>query len=282
MMERVAAVIVSFNNAAMLRALLAAVTGQTRPPDQVIVVDNASTDDTRRMVTDEFPSVKARWLEQNTGSAGGYREGFAMAAGSCDFIWTLDDDVEPRPDALAHLLTGIADLGAHHQIAAVRSVNEHHRFDHPTSLAIAPWRGTLFSTAAVAKAGLPDKDYFIYGEDLEYSLRLRRLGYTFFWVPSSVCPEMRPGKVEGRLLGHSVVLYPSAFRLYYAFRNEVSIFLKYRLPQRLLRTLLYAAKVIAYLLVTEKTRGTMKVAAISAGIADGLRGRLGKNSRYTP
>lgn len=50
MSEKVCAVIVTYNRKELLRECLKAVLGQTRPPDHILVVDNASTDGTLEML----------------------------------------------------------------------------------------------------------------------------------------------------------------------------------------------------------------------------------------
>ena len=69
---RVAAVVVTYNRRDLLLESLAAVRGQTRPPDEVIVVDNASADDTAAAVRKHYPAAQLAELSRNTGGAGGF------------------------------------------------------------------------------------------------------------------------------------------------------------------------------------------------------------------
>ena len=250
--------------------------------DEIVVVDNASSDGTEHEVAANYPTVKYVRLSENTGSAGGYYEGIRTASATADLIWTLDDDVRLEKRTLECLVRGLETLQASRWIGAVRCVGERHSSPLPTELEIVPWRGTLFPIDVIRAGGLPKRDYFLYGEDLEYSLRLRRLGYAFFWIPASKCVERRQGKTRFTLYGRPSETYGSHFRLYYAFRNEVYIYLTYRYFLRLSRTLLYALKVVAYLCVVERTRSGHKIVAIARGIRDGFSHRLGKNRDYTP
>jgi rhamnopyranosyl-N-acetylglucosaminyl-diphospho-decaprenol beta-1,3/1,4-galactofuranosyltransferase len=101
----VTAVLVTYNRCPLLLESLAAVQGQSRPPDRVIVIDNASTDDTAAAVRDRFPAVQLAGLPRNTGGAGGFAYGLALAlAGEADLVWLMDDDTVPEPLALAALL----------------------------------------------------------------------------------------------------------------------------------------------------------------------------------
>lgn len=281
-MKNVSAVIVTFNNAEMLQDLLEDLSTQTRPLDQIVVVDNFSSDKTEIAVKENFPNVIYKRLSENMGSAGGYYEGMKIAAENSDYIWTLDDDVRMESNSLENLLIGLDSLENSHKIGAVRSVGQKHPYDVPTELAMIAWRGTLIKTDAVKSIGLPGREYFLYGEDLEYALRLKKYGYSFFWIPSSRCVERRQGKTDDIMFGRAVKIYPTTFRLYYAFRNEIYIYILYRKIYSLIKTFIYALKVIVYLLISEKIRGLKKIKAIFNGIIHGIQGRLGRDDNYLP
>src|SRR5215469_16397890 len=102
---RVTAVVVTYNRRDLLLEALAAVHAQTRVPDAVIVVDNASTDGTGAAVRAQFPAVQLAELTRNTGGAGGFAYGMARALdGAADLIWLMDDDTVPEPGALEAML----------------------------------------------------------------------------------------------------------------------------------------------------------------------------------
>ena len=67
---RVIAVVVTYNRRDLLTESLSAVLAQSRAPDAVIVMDNASTDGTAEMVAARFPSVRLAVARRNTGGAG--------------------------------------------------------------------------------------------------------------------------------------------------------------------------------------------------------------------
>jgi glycosyltransferase involved in cell wall biosynthesis len=88
-MSSVSAIVPTHNRAATLHRALASVFGQTRPPDEVIVVDDASTDDTAAVLRD-FPAARVVRLERNGGAAHARNEGIRHAAG--ELIAFLDSD----------------------------------------------------------------------------------------------------------------------------------------------------------------------------------------------
>lgn len=281
---KVNATIVTFNNCHMLVELLGDLRQQTLAPQATIVVDNASVDGTEQVVRGAFGWVQYHRLAENTGSAGGYSRALQLGAVGSDFVWTLDDDVRLKNDSLEMLLAGFLALkGKRSDVGAVRSVGKYYHGEVPEVLETAPWRGTLFSAEVILQIGYPRTEYFLYGDDLEYSLRMHRHGYYCYWIPASKCFEARTSnKLQFEKMGMKVAIYSSPFRHYYGFRNEISAFIDYRCYTRLMRTLLYALKVLAVVLLWHKGNKREMVQGVLDGVVDGVRQRLGKCERYTP
>jgi len=104
--DNIAIAIVTFNRSALLGDLLASAAKMNTPAWRIIVVDNASTDDTQDVIAAAIPDfpdgvlINHR-LETNTGGAGGFSEGTKVALeNGADWVWLMDDDVEILPDAL--------------------------------------------------------------------------------------------------------------------------------------------------------------------------------------
>ncbi len=99
---RIAAVVVTYNRSALLDVCLKALIGQERPPDEILVIDNASTDNTQEMLERKYEGVITYVrLAENQGGAGGFHEGIRLAyEKGHDWIWAMDDDVDPAADAL--------------------------------------------------------------------------------------------------------------------------------------------------------------------------------------
>ena len=70
--ERVVAVVVTWNRRELLGESLGAVLGQSTPPDEVVVVDNASDDGTEALLQSEFGQVAVVRTTYNIGGAGGF------------------------------------------------------------------------------------------------------------------------------------------------------------------------------------------------------------------
>ncbi|HUZ47379.1 MAG TPA: glycosyltransferase family 2 protein [Terriglobia bacterium] len=102
---RIAAVVVTYNRCALLDRCLEALTHQDRPLDAILVIDNASTDNTPDILKQKYQGkVTHIRLQENLGGSGGYYEGIRLAhEKGYEWIWVMDDDVEPAVDALKAL-----------------------------------------------------------------------------------------------------------------------------------------------------------------------------------
>jgi GT2 family glycosyltransferase len=206
---RVTAVVVTHDRRELLAEALAAVAAQTRPPDAVIVVDNASTDGTPGLVRERFPETDLLSLAVNTGGAGGFAAGISRAldAPGTGLLWLMDDDTVPEPGALAALLDARGRASGEPALIASRVVWTDGR-DHPmntprvkpgasraelaaaATLGCRPVRSASFvsvlvDAAAVRERGLPVADYFLWNDDFEFTTRLLR-GRRGLLCPDSV------------------------------------------------------------------------------------------------
>ena len=111
-MKRTAAVIVTYNRKAMLQRCLRALCTQTAGVPELWVIDNASTDGTAELVAQlNLPTMHYYNTGKNLGGAGGFACGIQQAACSgAEYLWIMDDDCLPEPDALQPLLRGTAVL----------------------------------------------------------------------------------------------------------------------------------------------------------------------------
>jgi rhamnopyranosyl-N-acetylglucosaminyl-diphospho-decaprenol beta-1,3/1,4-galactofuranosyltransferase len=255
---QVAAVVVTYNRKLLLLECLRGLLGQTVPLLAIHVVDNASTDGTEDLLRDEGlldrPDVAYHRLEINGGSSGGFSHGVAAARETdSDWIWVMDDDAEPRPDCLARLLSSPPAAAADTVMVAPTVVwpdgepqlGHRGHFDGrprgltakdyrtdaaPTQLGYVTFIGPLVRTFAARAIDPPFAPFFLYSDDFEYSLRLRRLG-AMWLVPSAVIVHKeardpavtRRGSFFNRLLGWqlSATRYDAAWRNFFAIRNYV-------------------------------------------------------------
>jgi GT2 family glycosyltransferase len=281
MSVKVAAVIVTYNNAAGIERLLSDLYGQSLRPDTVWVIDNARDDATARVIAQSPQKVDYVRLTENSGSAGGYAEGLSRAQAGHDLIWLLDDDVALEPDSLETLVQAYIQLQSRIAPVAVRSWCTHLcPFPAARETSSFAWRGTMIPAGTVGQVGLPRRDYFLYADDAEYALRMRKAGYRIFWIPQSRVIEQRhEDKTSVRLGRIDVRLYRSPARLYYAFRNQLHLAISHRQRWLLVRTLGYALKLLVLLSARGRLTGPLR-RAVWLGLCDGWAARLGKHPEY--
>src|SRR5215471_10409382 len=287
--SQVTAVIVTRNRCALLLESLAAVSDQARPPDAVIVVDNASTDDTVASVRAKFPEVRIAGLPRNTGGAGGFAYGLALAlASGADLIWLMDDDTIPAPEALAALLDARSRWpGRRPALIASRVLWTDGR-EHPMNtprmepfataaerraaevVGCIPIRSASFVSILVEAAdcrrrGLPRADFFLWNDDFEFTTRLLR-GRAGLLCPASVA-------VHKTAAFGSTDSDPGE-RFFYEVRNKIWMF---RDPSPLapVERAVYAGSTLrrwARTFARSRDRRTLR-SSLLAGLAAGVRTR---------
>jgi len=193
-----AVVIVAYESAAHLPATLAALEAQLSESDELVVVDNASSDSPESVV-----GARGRVLrsEENLGFAGGCNLG--ARATSAPVLFFLNPDAVPAPECLDALRAAAAShpgwgawqalvtMAGGHQVNT--SGGQTHwlgfgwsgRVGDPAETVGPEDRAVSFASGAALcvrrgawdAAGGFDEDYFMYGEDLDLSLRLRLAGW---------------------------------------------------------------------------------------------------------
>jgi len=216
---KIGAVLVTYNRPAELKNALGAYDGQTRKPDYLVIVDNDSEAETKQLLDEwsgksQIPHEVIR-LDENTGGAGGFHEGMKAALlKELDWLWIADDDAFPREDTLERLEIYIKEhAGIENQVSALctRVEDSSGRVDLSHRCRLKKWGpillerlasleeyksinfeidiltyvGSLLNMKAVEQVGITKKDYFIYYDDAEHSLRLRKYG-KILCIPSIV------------------------------------------------------------------------------------------------
>ncbi|MDR1392832.1 MAG: glycosyltransferase [Bifidobacteriaceae bacterium] len=194
------AVVVAYNRRDLLLGTLDGLAAQSRPPDAVLVVDNASTDDSAQLAGQHPVVDEVLRLSRNTGGAGGFCAGLAHALMShgAGAVWLMDDDTAPTPTALYELekawrgYPGKVTLacsrvvwtdGRIHPMNSQRRrllVSRRERFKARQVDAIPIRTGSFVSLLVDGHEAwrhlLPRAAYFIWNDDLDYSARLLRNG----------------------------------------------------------------------------------------------------------
>lgn len=225
---------------------------------ETIVVDNGSSDGSVALIKNKFPTVHVIALTRNEGFTGGNNIGMQKALKmKSDIVWLLNNDTYVDPGVLdctrvfGNPKTGIAgskiyfapgneyhrdrynkdEVGKvfwyagglidwHNMYASHRGVDEvdHHQYDAVTQTEFVTGCSMFIRAGVIEKIGFFDEKYYLYLEDLDYSLRAKRAGYDLLYVPSSVVWHKNAGSSGGS---------GSRLQEYYQTRNRLIIGLRY-------------------------------------------------------
>lgn len=290
-MAGVAAVIVTFNRLDKLKKVIAALEAQTLTPSHLIIVDNASTDGTGDFLTglSSTLTLDIVSLDSNTGGAGGFsagmRRGYDLGA---DFVWIMDDDGYPEPDALAKLHDGIAtasnELGKQVPFACSAVVftdGNICEMNNPVPtwdwgrLLVKGQQAVLVSQCSFVSVlvprwvleqhGLPYKEYFIWFDDAEYTIRITRETPGIQVLDSVTVHDMG----ENKGVNWGMVDEKNAWKFAYGARNQASYQWHHRSK---LHFLMFAAQVVV----------GMRRGNVAKPLQRQMRGKLWEGIRFNP
>jgi GT2 family glycosyltransferase len=291
-MEQVAAVVVTFNRIEKLQTVIASIEAQTFRPSKLVIVDNASSDGTG----DYLGSLKSSLdldivsLPTNTGGAGGFstgmRRGYELGA---DFVWIMDDDCYPEPDALDKLVAGfhgaVDELGGDVPFAcsivkfvdgSICEMNNPETTwdwarliakgqDESVMVKSCSFVSVLIPRWALERYGLPYEEYFIWFDDHEYTLRLTRVCPGVQVLNSVVVHDM--GDNKGVNFG--IIDDKNAWKFAYGIRNEASYHLHHE-------------SIAAYLIFGARVVIGMRRGRVSRGLQRRMLGELRRGIRFNP
>ncbi|RCL33403.1 MAG: glycosyltransferase [Puniceicoccaceae bacterium] len=190
---KITAVVVTYNRLEKLKKVIESIRSQTASLLQILVVNNGSTDGSREWLESQNDIYLIN--QGNLGGAGGFNTGMKQAVlNGTDYVWIMDDDVYPEESALSELvnqLDGRPKLGfacssvvdpegncvntpdiLNHQNVLNYKYWQKNLADGVVYLEACTFVSVLFSVDIIKKVGLPIKDYFIWGDDTEYTYRI--------------------------------------------------------------------------------------------------------------
>ena len=234
----VSAVVVTYNRLPMLKEVIASLQDSETKVNNIIVVDNNSDEETRSYLTNLGDQICYVRLTENIGGAGGFNKGirYFMEQTTDDFVWLMDDDTVPTRTALTELMKAVKKVNNQFGFLAsdVRwTDNTRAKMNLPfpinrfkkipldatelEQLRNATFVSVIFSRNVVDKIGLPVKEFFIWGDDIEYTERAARQlpGYM---VPTSRVIHKMAQNVESNVSLDSINRVP---RYFFAFRNRM-------------------------------------------------------------
>lgn len=201
-------IIVSYNTADLTLACLASVLS-AESCGQVIVVDNASTDGSAGMIQQAFPGLEVIVNARNRGFAAANNQALPLCRGR--YIFFLNPDTKVRPDTFTSAIA-FMDLNTSIGLAGPSIINPDgtgqesisrrypgEKFTRrlfqelPGKIACILGAAMIARTDIIRGLGGFDEAFFLYGEDQDLALRLRKAGFGIGFIPKSVVVHIGGG-----------------------------------------------------------------------------------------
>ena len=233
MKNKICALVVTYDRLKQLKNCLEQINNQTYPCD-VFVVNNNKNDDTEKFLKDN--NINHYTTDENIGGSGGFNIGLKkIVEMGYEYAWLLDDDSIPNVDALEKLM--IQDEYLNHDYGflsskvlwidgSIHNMNRHHYkkkvSDNLYEINKATFVSFLIKTETIKKFGYPIKDFFIWGDDVEYSIRITNHIKAYAVVDSIVVHNTETN------IGSNIALddIKNLDRYYFAYRNEAYLYKK--------------------------------------------------------
>lgn len=203
-MYNIVSLIVTFNRKLLLEECIQSLLNQSYNISKILIIDNASSDGTEEMLINKgyikLAKIKYIKLPNNIGGAGGFYEGIKYINENInyDWIWLMDDDTIPKYDALEKLVESMKILYKENigflcskvisennlmmnvpSISKNKDISNYYIWPKYLEHGIveidnATFVSILINKNAIKKIGYPFKEFFIWGDDTEYTLRITK------------------------------------------------------------------------------------------------------------
>jgi rhamnopyranosyl-N-acetylglucosaminyl-diphospho-decaprenol beta-1,3/1,4-galactofuranosyltransferase len=239
-MNKITAVIVTYNRLNLLKESVNAVRAQSLSVQHIIVVNNGSTDGTEKWLSIQKDLIVK--TQENLGGSGGFYTGIKEAAKyNADWVWIMDDDTICSEHTLAKLVEklqfvqnekvgficskGLWTDGNPHLMNLVdikpvfnKTIPFNQYDQHNLLLAQAcSFVSVMINMEAVRRLGLPYKDFYIWGDDQEYTHRITNAGFLGLYCPESIVLHKTPKNYFAYIVTDTPA---NLWKHAYGFRNE--------------------------------------------------------------
>jgi len=295
-------VIVTYNRIEKLMETLDLFSKQTKSPLYVMIVNNASTDQTAAFLEswqrkkEGFEKIVLNLVE-NIGGSGGFHEGLKKSLSmSAEWVWVSDDDAMPEINALENAHGYLEEKEEHlDEISAIcgqvinnGTIDTNHRknytsrgfriFEQPIpeeeyakeefEINAFSYVGTIINRNKMKKVGVTLKEYFIWWDDTEHSLRLSKAGRI-------ICvPDIRIHHDVGR--GEHGVTW----KTYYGFRNMTDMYRRHMPRQCFAYFALRVMVKIVFFSIMKKR--VVEIIILKKAFSDAIKGKFGIDPVYKP
>lgn len=205
----VSIIVVNWNGRNLLQDCLGAILDQSYQNYEIIVVDNASQDDSVDFITKRYPRVKVISLKENTGFTGGNITGVNAASG--EFIVLLNNDATLSKDWLHHMVTALREDNSLGSCSSKIIIDGTNKIDSVGDTFTTAFTGTkigeyqqeslfeqkclvpgacaaavIYKKEMLDRIGFLDEDFYLNHEDTDLNMRAWLAGWKCLFVPEAV------------------------------------------------------------------------------------------------
>ena len=282
----IATIVVTYNRKDLLLECVEALLSQTEKCFDILIIDNASTDNTFEALQKYIEEKRVLYynIGKNTGGAGGFNYGIKKAYElGYVYFWLMDDDTIPEKTALQELIKADSKLQGHYGFlssyvewidGSICEMNVPARVDDIDSFpgyhekTIIPIKTATFVSffvqrEMVEKVGLPIKEFFIWCDDTNYCIRISNFDCGY-WITDSVVIHKMKVNAWSNLVYDNTDRLP---RYVFEYRNQ---YYNARLTRELGQYYWRVIKRVGRICITSKDRKLLRIKYMLQGVWQGL------------
>ena len=226
---KIAVVIVTFNRCDELVKTISAIQNQGILENDIIVINNNSTDNTKNILDSNYKNIQSIHLNENIASAGGFSKGMQTAfEKGYDWVWLFNDDSRPVEDSLKSILTHLNSDKIQIGLLKIANKDENNKavllywngVRKPVSVDVSneivqtdliTFDGCIISKKTIEKIGYCDPLYFMGTYEFDYCLKAKDAGIGVYTLPNGLIEDGKLGGKNGT----------PPWRQYYNTRNHL-------------------------------------------------------------
>ena len=226
---KIAVVIVTFNRCDELVKTISAILNQGILENDIIVINNNSTDNTKNILDSNYKNIQSIHLNENIASAGGFSKGMQTAfEKGYDWVWLFNDDSRPVEGSLKSILTHLNSDKIQIGLLKIANKDENNKavllywngVRKPVSVDVSneivqtdliTFDGCIISKETIEKIGYCDPLYFMGTYEFDYCLKAKDAGIGVYTLPNGLIEDGKLGGKNGT----------PPWRQYYNTRNHL-------------------------------------------------------------
>ena len=226
---KIAVVIVTFNRCDELVKTISAIRNQGILENDIIVINNNSSDNTKNILDSNFKNIQSIHLNENIASAGGFSKGMQTAyEKGYDWVWLFNDDSRPVEGSLKSILEHLNSDKIQIGLLKIANKDDNNKavllywngVRKPVSVDVSndivktdliTFDGCIISKKTIEKIGYCDPLYFMGTYEFDYCLKAKDAGIGVYTLPNGLIEDGKLGGKNGT----------PPWRQYYNTRNHL-------------------------------------------------------------